>query len=170
MKKDHLASEAATTLILRHELKPGDLGYIVYLHGTVYAQEYGFDRTFEAYVAGPLAEFCRSQTAKDRLWIAERGDQIVGCIAIVGKTEKEAQLRWYLVEPSARNQGLGRRLLEGAIEFAKHNGYDSIFLWTVHSLKAAARLYRSVGFTKVEENEVKQWGVDVIEERYVLQL
>src|SRR5439155_5242606 len=104
-------SELPGDLTLRHDLRPGDLGAIVYLHGTVYARENGFDRTFEAYVAGPLAEFVRTRGDRDRLWIAERGGRLVGCIAIVSVSETEAQLRWYLVDPSARGLGLGKRLL-----------------------------------------------------------
>ncbi len=161
-------SESAAAFALRHELKPGDLGQIVYLHGTVYAREYGFDPTFEAYVAGPLAEFVRARTGRDRLWIAERGERIVGCIAMVGTSEKEAQLRWFLVDPSARGLGLGKRLLHEAVTFGKRCGYESIFLWTVSALTAAAQLYRSIGFEKIEERPGKQWGVQVVEERYVL--
>lgn len=163
-------SEWPKGFAVRHDLKPGDLGNIVYLHGTVYAQEYGFDPTFEAYVAGPLSEFVRSRTDRDRLWIAERGDRIVGCIAIVGASEKEAQLRWFLVDPSARGLGLGKRLLDEAAAFCKLCGYKSVFLWTVSALRTAAQLYRSAGFEKVEEKPGKQWGVDVVEERYDLHL
>src|SRR3974377_1394124 len=83
--------------VLRHDLKPGDLGQIVQLHGTIYARECGFDPTFEAYVAGPLAVFVRKHTDRDRLWIAEREGRVVGCIAIVGASANEAQLRWFLV-------------------------------------------------------------------------
>jgi GNAT superfamily N-acetyltransferase len=155
---------------LRHDLKPGDLGTIIHLHGTVYAREYGFDLTFEAYVAGPLAEFVRTRTDRDRLWIAERGERIVGSIAIVGTSLREAQLRWFLVEPSARGLGLGKRLLQEAVAFSKQCGYTSVFLWTVSALTAAARLYRSVGFVKVQEMPGTQWGVVVVEEKYALQL
>jgi ribosomal protein S18 acetylase RimI-like enzyme len=151
---------------VRHDLKPGDLGSIVHLHGTAYAREYSFDPTFEAYVAGPLAEFVRSRTERDRLWIVEQGDRIVGCIAIVGATEQEAQLRWFLVDPSVRRQGLGQRLLHEAIAFSQRCGYESLFLWTVSALTAAARLYRSAGFEKMEEKPGRQWGVAVIEEKY----
>lgn len=156
--------------VLRHDLRPGDLGAIVRMHGTIYAREYNFDLTFEAYVAGPLAEFVRTRTARDRLWIIERGDDIVGCVAIVGTWRTEAQLRWYLVDPSARGLGLGRRLLGEAIAFCRQQAYESVFLWTVSALTAAARLYRAFGFQRVAERPGRLWGVDVVEERFVLDL
>ena len=155
---------------LRHDFRPGDLGAIIALHGTTYAREHGFDTTFEAYVAGPLAEFVRAPTDRDRLWIAECGERLVGCVAIVGASLHEAQLRWFLVDPSARQMGLGTKLLHEAVAFSKVCGYESIFLWTVSALTAAARLYRSAGFDKVEEKPGRQWGVTVIEEKYVLRL
>jgi ribosomal protein S18 acetylase RimI-like enzyme len=154
-------------IVLRHELKPGDLGSIVHLHGTIYAREYGFDPTFEAYVAGPLAQFVLAHGERDRLWIAERGERIVGCVAIVGVLETEAQLRWFLVDPSARGCGLGKRLLSEAVAFGDDRGYESIFLWTVSALSAAAHLYRAAGFHKVEEKPGEYWGVAVVQERYV---
>ncbi len=164
------ADASLEVITLRTHLEPGDLGSIVRLHGVVYAQEYGFDTTFEAYVAGPLAEFIRCCTDRSRLWIAERGDHLVGCIAIVGTSEMEAQLRWFLVDPSARGLGLGRKLLQEAIAFCKCCGYRTVFLWTVSALTAAARLYRLVGFEKVEERPAQQWGAQVVEEKYVLAL
>jgi GNAT superfamily N-acetyltransferase len=157
-------------ITLRHDLRPGDLGSVVRLHGTVYAREYGFDPTFEAYVAAPLAGFVLSRTDRDRLWLAERGGHLAGCLAVVGTSPTEAQLRWFLVEPSARGAGLGRRLLGEAVAFCAGCGYDSVFLWTVSALEAAARLYRSFGFRKVEEKPGRRWGVPVTEERYVLRL
>src|SRR4051794_17386777 len=138
-------------IVVRHYLQPGDLGAVVSLHGVLYAREYGFDPTFEAYVAGPLAEVVRRRSGRDRLWIAEADGQLVGCVAIVGTSEAEAQLRWFLVHPSRRGQGLGQRLLQEAVAFARELGYRSVFLWTVSALTAAARLYRSEGFVKVEE-------------------
>jgi ribosomal protein S18 acetylase RimI-like enzyme len=157
----------STDIALRHELKPGDLGSIVHLHGTVYAREYGFDPTFEAYVAGPLAQFVLTRSERDRLWIAERGEHLVGSIAIVGVSDKEAQLRWFLVDPSARGCGLGKRLLNEAMTFCRQCDYESVFLWTVSALTAAARLYRSAGFNEVEEKPGQHWGVAVVEEKYV---
>jgi GNAT superfamily N-acetyltransferase len=153
------------TVTLRTVLKPGDLGAIVHLHGTVYAREYGFDPTFEAYVAGPLAEFVRSPPERGRLWVAERDGQLVGCVAIVPAAQA-AQLRWFLVAPSARGAGLGTRLLAEAVAFCTECGYGSVFLWTVSALTAAARLYRAAGFQKVEERPGRLWGVDVVEEKY----
>jgi N-acetylglutamate synthase-like GNAT family acetyltransferase len=155
---------------LRHDLRPGDLGTIVDLHGTIYAREYGFDESFQAYVTGPLAEFVRTHAHRDRIWLAEQNARIVGCIAIVGTTQNQAQLRWFLVDPSVRGQGLGRRLLQEAVEFSRCQNYQSVFLWTVSALTTAAHLYQSLGFKKVEERPGKLWGVDVVEERYVLDL
>jgi GNAT superfamily N-acetyltransferase len=157
-------------ITLRHDLRPGDLGAVVALHGKIYAREYGFDATFEAYVAGPLAEFVHANRPRDRLWLAETDGELVGCIAIVGVSDKVAQLRWYLVSPATRGQGLGSRLLNEAIAFCRQNGYDSIFLWTVSALETAAHLYRKVGFVKVEEKPAVQWGIEVVEEKYALDL
>jgi GNAT superfamily N-acetyltransferase len=157
-------------ITLRHDLRPGDLGTVVKLHGTVYAIEYGFDVTFEAYVAGPLAQFALTRTDRDRLWLAERAGSIVGCVAIVGTSADEAQLRWYLVTPEARGAGLGKRLLHEALAFCRSCGYQSVFLWTVSALTAAAGLYRSVGFERVEATPAQRWGVPVVEEKYLLRL
>jgi N-acetylglutamate synthase-like GNAT family acetyltransferase len=120
-------------------------------------------------VAGPLSEFTRSASARERIWLAERDGQIVGCIAIVASSSKDvAQLRWFLVDPSARGGGLGKKLLNEAMAFCRSCGYKSIVLWTVSALTAAARLYGSVGFRKVEENPCRRWGVEVMEEKYEL--
>ncbi len=159
---------AAGAVTLRTELRPGDIGRIVYLHGLVYAHELGFDATFEAYVAGPLADCVRAASPGERIWIAEQGGRMVGCIAIVAAAPQTAQLRWFLVDPAARGFGLGKKLLHEAVAFCAESGYQSIILWTVSALAAAAHLYHSVGFKKVEEKPGRRWGVDVIEEKYEL--
>src|SRR5438128_2017040 len=156
-------------LTVRTDLRPGDLGSIIHLHGVLYAREYGFDATFEAYVAGPLAEFVRSSSPRERLWIAERDNRIVGCVAIVAASPETAQLRWFLVDPSARGMGLGRKLLHEAVVFARECGYRNVILWTVRALTAAAHLYRAVGFRMVEEIPGRKWGADVVEEKYELE-
>jgi GNAT superfamily N-acetyltransferase len=157
-------------ITLRTELRPGDLGAIVSLHGVVYARERGFDPTFEAYVAGPLAEFVRSGDRRQRLWIAERDGRIVGCVAIVAAAPRTAQLRWFLVAPGARGQGLGRRLLEEAVAFCKASGYADVILWTESVLTTAAHLYCLAGFRKTAEKPGRLWGVDLVEEKYELAL
>jgi len=170
MHQMHALRNSDGTVTLRTELKPGDIGTIIYLHGIIYAQEYGFDHTFEAYVAAPLSECARAASAYERIWIAERDGRIVGCIAIVAVSAQVAQLRWFLVDPSARGVGLGKELLNEAIAFCRQVGYQSVILWTVSTLAAAIHLYLEAGFRKVEEKPGRQWAVDLIEEKYELVL
>ena len=155
---------------VRSDLRPGDLGRVVTLHGTVYASEYGFDITFEAYVAGPLAAFALGGSPRERLWLAEDGDQLVGCAAIVAADPQVAQLRWFLVAPGARRSGLGTRLLNEAIAFSRAADYDRVMLWTVSALETAAGLYRAAGFQRCESVAAHRWGAIVTEERYELVL
>lgn len=157
-------------MTLRTTLRPGDVGEIVRLHGTIYAEEYGFDPTFEAYVAGPLAAHVLKRSRRERLFIAESSGAIVGTIAIVEASPDEAQLRWYLVAPAARGAGLGSRLIDEAVRFAREAGYRSVVLWTVSALTGAARRYVAAGFRRTEERPGRHWGVRVVEERYVLPL
>jgi len=156
---------------IRHYLKPGDIGYLTYLHGISYAKECGYDQTFEAYVANGLAEFVQSFSPdKDRIWLAELNNQIIGSIAIVGNSKLEAQLRWFLVHPDCRGLGLGRELINEALLFCKEHKYKTIFLWTTSELNVARHLYTSVGFRKTKEKTHKIWGKKVTEERYDLHL
>ncbi len=160
-----------TEVKVRHDLRPGDIGSVVSLHGVLYSQEYGYDHTFEAYVAAGIAEFAHSfDPHQDRLWIAEAGGETIGSIAIVRRPESEAQLRWFLIRPNWRGLGLGRILLREALQFCRQCGYRDIYLWTVSYLTAATHLYKSAGFQKTEEKTSKLWGQTVTEERYVLQL
>ena len=159
-----------TDVSVRTELAPGDLGRVVMLHGEIYAREYGFDPSFEAYVAGPLAEFALSRSERERIWIAERAGELVGSIAIVTSTPDVAQLRWFLVHPAARGHGVGKRLLGEAVAFSRSAGYRSILLWTVSALEAAAALYTAAGFRLSEANSAVRWGREVIEQRYDLDL
>lgn len=157
-------------IAIRTALGPGDVEAIVRLHGDLYAREFGFDETFADYVAHPLAAFAREGSSRERIWIAEEGGRIVGCVAIVAASEKEARLRWFLVDPRSRGRGLGSTLLQLALDFSRASGYSSVTLWTVGALSAAARLYRDAGFQRVEERPGRRWGVDVVEERYAREL
>lgn len=155
-------------ITIRSTLRPGDIGYVTYLHGALYAAEYGWDHTFEAYVAGPLAEFARTRNDRERIWIVEKDGQVAGSIAIVEASKAEAQLRWFLLHPSLRGQGIGRILMDEAIRFCKESRYAGIFLWTEGALTAAARLYESWGFRLTEQNTHEFWGMMMTEQRYEL--
>lgn len=155
-------------VIIRHHLKPGDIGYITYLHGVLYSNELGWDYTFEAYVAGPLAEFARCGNDRERIWIVERDGTVAGSIAIVRASSEHAQLRWFLLHPNLRGLGIGRALMDRAVGFCKESGYSTVFLWTTSDLMAAARLYESFGFQITQEITHQQWGAMVTEQRYEL--
>jgi GNAT superfamily N-acetyltransferase len=161
-------------LAVRNDLRPGDVGGIIRMHGVCYAREYGFDVTHEAYVAGPLGQFAMHPNPRSRIWIAEQsspeGAQLVGCIAIVEVSPEQAQLRWFIVAPEARGHGLGQRLLREAIQFCRDRTYQSVFLLTVDKLTAAARLYQAVGFKLTQEQAGRWWGVEMVEQRYDLKL
>lgn len=116
---------------IRTNIRPGDIGHIIYLHGTFYAEEHNLDHTFEGYVASGMGEFAKAfDERKDCLWVAEDGGGIVGSIAIAGHTDLTAQLRWFLVAPPARGYGLGSRLLRTALDFCRVREFESVFLWT----------------------------------------
>lgn len=154
---------------IRTDIRPGDIGYLIYLHGVLYANEYQLDHTFEGYVASGLGEFAKSyDERKDRLWLAEKDGLIVGSIAIVGLSSKTAQLRWFQVHPDARGAGLGRQLVQLALAFCRARGFESVFLWTLRGLPAAAHLYKEAGFVRTEQKTHEIWGSIRTEERYDL--
>lgn len=159
-------------ITIRRDLRPGDLGRVTWLHGILYATEHGFDPTFEAYVAETLGEFARTaDPERSALWLAEQDSRLVGSIGIVEREGDAAQLRWFLVHPDARGRGLGRRLMTEALDFCRAAGYRSVYLWTVHTLTDAARLYTACGFHLTEEAPpAPLWGTTLSEQRYDLLL
>lgn len=157
-------------MIIRNTKQPGDLGYIIYLHGILYARECGFDSTFEPYVAIPLSNFMKENNPRSRIWIAEENNKIQGCMAIVCIDDENAQLRWFLLETSIRGKGIGKTILEEGIRFCKEQGYKSIILWTVNLMEAAIHLYEKYGFMLMEEKEHAVWGRELIEQKYELKL
>jgi GNAT superfamily N-acetyltransferase len=157
--------------IIRTEMRPGDLGEIIRLHGVLYSEEYDLDNTFEAYVAGPLSEFVLSGDVEgQRIWVVESAGKVVGCIAIVRSEEGVAQLRWFLLTPETRGKDLGKHLMSEAVEFSRKSGYRQIILWTFSELETAIALYRRWGFEKTYEKAHHVWGRDLIEEKYELTL
>lgn len=153
---------------IRHELRPGDLGMVIHLHGVLYAREYGLDTSFEPYVAKPLADFAMSGSG--RLWIAEEDSRVVGSIAVVDAEEKVGQLRWFLLTPEARGTGLGRRMLETALTYCRERGMRHVFLWSFAQLDDALRLYERAGFRITEKNTSRLWGAERTEVRMDLEL
>jgi GNAT superfamily N-acetyltransferase len=147
--------------------KPGDMGYVAYRHGVLYEREHGFDTSFDGYVIGGLYQFAQQYDSdKDHLWVAQWRDQILGSIGIVNAGQGEAQLRWFLVEPEARDAGVGRRLLEVALEFCVRKGYHRVFLWTLSHLAAARSLYERFDFELTETKTHPIWGRTLTEERW----
>ena len=154
----------------RNELRAGDIGYLTYLHGKLYREEQGWDCRFEAYVAGVLSDFVKSLGKRDRIWIVEEHDAICGSVAIVEAARNEARLRCFLLDPKLRCRGIGRELLLRAVDFCRASGYSAMYLWTVSTLVAASKAYRSVGFHATEEHTHELWGTTLTEQRYELRL
>ncbi|MHB1654482.1 MAG: bifunctional helix-turn-helix transcriptional regulator/GNAT family N-acetyltransferase [Desulfitobacteriaceae bacterium] len=154
---------------IRCDLKPGDVGYVIYLHGWIYAEECGYNHIFEGYVCKTFYDFLENYSPKkDRLWLAEANGEIVGTVAIVGHSPVKAQLRWFIINPAFRGIGLGRALLDEALKYCRENGYKKIFLETTEDQKKAVNMYVKAGFKKVDEFENKAWGKVLIEQTYEL--
>ncbi len=143
----------------------GDLGWIVQRHGEIYAEERGWDWTFEALVAGIVSDFARDfDPARERCWIAERNGRNVGTALVVKREEDVAQLRCLIVEASARGLGIGRRLVQECIRFGREHGYGRMMLWTVAGLDAARRIYEAEGFARVGEEANTHFGHDLVDQ------
>jgi GNAT superfamily N-acetyltransferase len=159
------------TVTIRVGPRPGDLGRVLELHGRLYAEEFGYDATFEALVARIVADYVRDFDAqRDACWIAERAGIPVGSVFIVAKTRTVAKLRLFLVDPTARGAGLGARLIDECIRFARAAGYRKITLWTQSELVAARRLYERAGFRRVATERHRSFGHDLVGENWELRL
>ncbi|SJM35273.1 bifunctional helix-turn-helix transcriptional regulator/GNAT family N-acetyltransferase [Mesorhizobium delmotii] len=152
-------------------LQVGDIGWIIHRQGLLYAQEYGWDETYEALVAEILGAFVKSFDPKwERSWIAEREGDVVGSVFVVRQSDAVAKLRLLYVEPSARGFGIGRRLVEECIGFARAKGYKTLTLWTNDVLTSARRIYEAAGFKLADEERHHAFGKDLVGQNWNLEL
>ncbi|MES1162773.1 MAG: bifunctional helix-turn-helix transcriptional regulator/GNAT family N-acetyltransferase, partial [Rhizobacter sp.] len=164
------APATPTTVVLR-EPGPGDIGWVVQQHGEIYAREYGWNGEFEALVADIAAQFLRKfQPAWERCWIAELGGERVGAVFVVRKSATTAQLRMLILSPKARVLGLGARLTDECIAFARAKGYKKLVLWTNSCLAAARGIYAARGFKLVKSEAYEGFGQQLVGETWELRL
>jgi DNA-binding MarR family transcriptional regulator/GNAT superfamily N-acetyltransferase len=159
-----------TPYLLRQH-QPGDMGWVVYQHGVLYAREYGWDEQFEALVAEITARFIQNFDPKrERCWIAEIDGENVGSVFLVKKSETVAQLRLLLVDPKARGHGIGKRLVSECERFARQAGYRKIVLWTNSVLDASRHIYEEAGYRLIQEAPHHKFGHDLVGQTWELEL
>jgi GNAT superfamily N-acetyltransferase len=157
--------------LIRPLNRPGDLGWVIQRHGEIYAEEFGWDTTFEALVARIVADYAEQHDPRvEAAWIAEVDGERAGCVFCVRKDDQTAQLRILLVEPSARGRRLGQQLVRTCVDFARDAGYPKLTLWTNHPLVAARRIYLAEGFDLVGSQEHDSFGHHLIGQVYELPL
>jgi ribosomal protein S18 acetylase RimI-like enzyme len=156
---------------LRTALLPGDVGLLISLHGRIYNEGCGYDHRFEGYVCKTFYDLFQNYSPeKDRFWFAEDNGRMVGAIAIVGHSAEVAQLRWFILEPAYRGQGLGRQLMNEAMQYCRSKGYHQVFLYTTDEQKVAIHMYEQAGFRKIGESACHEWGKTLVEQRYEVTL
>jgi peptidyl-dipeptidase Dcp len=153
---------------LRNTLLPGDLGYIAYVHGDLYAKECGYGINFEAYVLKGLNEFAHEyDVAKDKVWICEHGNRIVGFL-VAQHRDDTMQLRYFIFLPEYRGIGLGKKLMDEFIGFMRATGCMSAYLWTTNEQHSAIALYEKYGFKLTEEKPSNTFNKPLVERKYDL--
>ena len=157
-------------ILIRTELQPGDIGYVIHMHGACYGMEYNYGIQFETYVAKGLCEFYEKYDPKrSRVWVCEYNNKMIGFLLLMDRGEF-AQLRYFLIEPDYRGIGLGSSLMDLYMRFLHTCGYQKSYLWTTHELTTAASIYKRVGFQLTEEKESTSFGKPLREQRYDLVL
>lgn len=164
--RDLLDGEQAPSIAVLRAPEPGDLGWVIERHGTRYAEEYGWNASFEALVARVVSDYAgRGDTAREAAWIAEVDGKPAGCVFCTAADEPDtAQLRLLLVEPTARGHGVGTRLVDECLRFARRAGYTRITLWTNDVLVAARRIYERAGFVCDRREPHRSFGTDLVGE------
>lgn len=156
-------------ITIRTQLRPGDIGFVTYLHGTLYSKEYGYGLVFESYVAKGLHEFVANHNPqKDGVWVCEHDGRIIGFLLLMDRKNDSAQLRFFIMRPEYRGIGLGKKLMDEFITLLKTNGYKHVYLWTTHEQQTAAFLYLKRGFRLTEEKDSVSFGKALKEQRYDL--
>jgi DNA-binding MarR family transcriptional regulator/GNAT superfamily N-acetyltransferase len=151
--------------------RPGDMGWVMHAHGRLYFEEYGWDERFESLVAGIAKDFLdHLDPSRERCWIAEIDGEPVGSVFLVKESKTVAKLRLLIVEPKARGRGLGRRLVEECIAFARAKGYRKLVLWTQSNLAAARKIYAKSGFRRIKRQPHQEFGVRLLGEYWELRL
>lgn len=165
-----LGGAKGATVVIRQPIA-GDFGWVVQRHGALYRSEYGWDETFEALVARIVADYIEHRDPqRESAWIAEVEGERMGCVFCTKKEQHVAQLRILLVEPSARGMGIGTRLVQECISFARRAGYRQMMLWTNDVLVSARRIYEAAGFRLVEEEDHRSFGHDLVGQNWYLDL
>jgi len=166
-----LGGESKPGEIVLRAHRPGDMGWVVERHAAIYYEEWGWGAGFEALVAGITKEFLEKfDPAREYCWIAERDGERLGCVFVVKDGKSTARLRLLIVEPQARGTGLGRRLVEQCIAFARDKRYRKLVLWTHANLAAARAIYRKTGFRRVGTEAHSSFGPRVVGEYWELTL
>ena len=165
-----LLQDRTPSYLLRNP-QPGDMGLVVQQQSALYAREYNWNWEFEALVSEIVAKYLREfDPASERCWIAEKDGEVVGSVFVVRHDETTAKLRMLYVDASARGMGIGQRLVDECLRFARHAGYKSMLLWTVDALTDARRLYQKAGFNLVDEEATVSFGKSLVSETWAREL
>ncbi|MEX0428475.1 GNAT family N-acetyltransferase [Nocardioides sp. DS6] len=167
-----MTHQQESKVVVRRADRPGDFGWMVMANGETYAEQFGWDTEYEALVARIVADFATSRDpAREAGWVAEVDGQRAGCVILVATTDPDvARLRILLVTPEARGCGLGTRLVQECLDFARAAGYRHVTLWTNDILTSARRIYEAAGFTLIDEERHHSFGSDLVGQNWVLDL
>ena len=166
-----LGADAADGSYTIRPARPGDMGWVIHRHGALYDEAFGWGAPFEAIVAEIVARFMKQHDpARERCWIAERDGEVLGSVFLVARSKTVAQLRLLLVEPAARGSGLGQRLVDECVRFARRAGYRSMMLWTQANLAPARHIYEKAGFHLVRSEPNHEFGRGLVSEFWEMQL